>query len=404
MINSTVNKIARDTNPKKKSNNRYFSDNRIKCIKYGLLLEDEINSIFPENTNLSKNRLAEVTSLLIDYIYYRTKEYSTPIISREEFSFYLEINKTLVGYGLRIAKRIGVIDVSRKGTVNGTNIFILDLYELNKLEKKGKNYLNNKSSNFEDKRRNNLNRDIEKIIKNKTPKVLKEEKDKNYWSKKQTEAINKMAYASLEEVKDGSDPYHTGLSTFSQITIQFISKTYYKYNYKPLEWNYYTFNKIIYALLQREIDISDVQSYESELAWRCIPQKLIDTVKFVFSKYFRKITKCESNEFGIMFMDAYNRGLHNISRALYKDKVEEVYSSKNIENYENKEYYKSKVDINKKIKLRAFNNINSIDINDYWSGGIRSYLSDEDFKEAKIKQEENIQPKEDPCALFKSLK
>lgn len=402
MFNSTVNKITRDTNPKNKSNNKYFSDNRIKCIKYGLLLEDEINSIFPENTNLSKNRLAEVTSLLIDYIYYRTKEYSTPIISREEFSFYLEINKTLVGYGLRIAKRIGVIDVSRKGTINGTNIFILDLYELNKLEEKGKEYLNNKSSNFEDQKRNDLNRDIEKIIKNKTPKVLKEEKDKNYWSKKQTEAINKMAYASLDEIKSGSDPYHTGLSTFSQIIIQFISKTYYKYNYRPLEWNYYTFNKIIYALLQREIDISDVQSYESELAWRCIPQKLIDTVKFVFSKYFRTITKCESNEFGIMFMDAYNRGLHNISRALYKRDVEKVYSFENMNDYEDFEYYSGSVDVNEKIKRRAFNNINSIDINDYWSDGIRSYLSKEELEEAKSKSQSIKETKEeDPLAKFR---
>ena len=328
-------------------------------IAVGLLEENKVNTIFHSSTNLSDKSLANITAKIVIFILNRTQEYSTPIISREELSYYLNTNTTLIGHGIRVAKAAGIIDVTRKGTLKGTSKIILDTFRLNEIEKKGRDFLENQSIEFENYKKEKLEhhkQDIDKYFSIKYGVVSKWSKVPE-WSKEKTEAINKMAYDSPKDIINGEDPYKTGLSVFEQIMIQIISKAYLKYNKKPLYWNSSMFNVIKCTLIGHSLEDCKEEDIEKELSIKCIPQKLIDIVKFIFSDLFKPSTKCDSELFEVKFKYAVDLAFNNAAKVLYENKEDKIYNDKY--NYEDMDYYSNVVNLEEGIVLKR-NPFNSL--------------------------------------------
>ena len=328
-------------------------------ITTGLLEENKVNPIFHSSTNLSPKSLAKATAKVVEFILNKTQEYSTPIISREEISYYLGINTTLVGHGIRVAKAAGLIDVTRKGTLKGTSKIALDLSRLTEIERKGRNLLERQAAEFEDYKKEKLEhhkQDIDKYFSIKYGVVSKWSKVPE-WPEEKTEAINKMAYGSPRDITTGKDPYKTGLSIFEQLMIQIISKSHLRYNKKPLYWNSSMFNVIECTLIGHSLEDCEEADIEKELSVKCIPQKLIDIVKFIFSDLFKPTTKCDSELFEVKFKYAVDIAFDKAAKVLYENKEDKIYNDKC--NYEDIDYYSNAVNLGERTisKRNPFNSL-----------------------------------------------
>lgn len=407
----------------------YYKDNNCNLFKWensisfsleferGLLTEDKTNPIIPITENFSKKKLAEIATFIVGALINETSKVNKPsiIISRKDLCFILKVSKPLINYGLKVLLNAEAINISRKGTINGTSIVSLNNERLSEIENIGREIFLKEEKELSEKKKESLEKDKKKIEYN-----LYRKKANARWSKEKTEAINKMAYGVIED----EDKYNTDLIFEERCLIQILSKAWLRFSGYILKWDYMMFNKVRATLIGKMEKFHSKEEYINNFRINTPAQKLIDIVKFMTSVWFDALTECNTLTFELMFMDAYNKGFKNIIETFYEKSYESVYSL-NPSIPEDFEYYKNKVDvenINSKVKQRPrknpFNNINiHINPGNKLYAKIPAYLVEnfnikynkfnsgvsEENKE--VKQESIIlKEDEDPCALFKSLK
>lgn len=412
--------------------NRNFNISLV-CFKRGLLLQSLDFTIFQNKAD--KYSILDTAVCIVDYLLLNSETLYTNrfVISLKEFSSILNKNIHLITYGLTLLKDAGVISITRKGVINGANSIILNEEKLEEIENNGRHILKEEILEREKINKENLEKDKIKIRDNQARMV---------WDKERTLAINKMAYSSYEDIE--KDTYNTKLYLPERFLISYTSKSWYRFTGKIIRWDYKMFLTIRKIIAERNFDKKEKESFYRSLSANCNPQKLIDIVKFATSIWFKPLTESNSCAIETVFKDAYNKGFEKLVPFIYKnekgiaDKTYESLYPSNMNAYlelpsEDIEYYKQPVSkvlavLNKEIKeeeLRKnrlkrnpFNDINPND-RDYRISHIVALINNKNLKEKlfedymkyhKISKEEKdyhsvpSNPKEDPCALFKSLK
>lgn len=402
------------------------------CFKKGLLLQSLDFTIFQNKAD--KYSILDTAACIVDYLLLNSKTLSTNrfVISLKEFSSTLNKNTHLITYGLTLLKNAGVISITRKGIINGTNSIILNEEKLEEIENNGRHILKEEILEREKINKENLEKDKIKIRDNQARMV---------WDKERTLAINKMAYSSYEDIE--KDTYNTRLYLPERFLISYISKGWYRFTGKIIRWDYKMFLTIRKIVAERNFDKKEKESFYRSLSTNCNPQKLIDIVKFATSIWFKPLTESNSCAIEMIFKDAYNKGFEKLVPFIYKnekgiaDKTYESLYPFNMNSYlelpsEDTEYYKQPVSkvlavLNKEIKEEELrknrlkrNPFNDIDPNDrdYRITHIVALINNKSLKEKLFEDYKNLHKieekqkekdyysfpsnsKEDPLAKFR---
>lgn len=402
------------------------------CFKKGLLLQSLDFTIFQNKAD--KYSILDTAACIVDYLLLNSETLSTNrfVISLKEFSSTLNKNTHLITYGLTLLKNAGVISITRKGIINGTNSIILNEEKLEEIENNGRHILKEEILEREKINKENLEKDKIKIRDNQARMV---------WDKERTLAISKMAYSSYEDIE--KDTYNTRLYLPERFLISYISKGWYRFTGKIIRWDYKMFLTIRKIVTERNFDKKEKESFYRSLSTNCNPQKLIDIVKFATSIWFKPLTESNSCAIEMIFKDAYNKGFEKLVPFIYKnekgiaDKTYESLYPFNMNSYlelpsEDTEYYKQPVSkvlavLNKEIKEEELrknrlkrNPFNDIDPNDrdYRITHIVALINNKSLKEKLFEDYKNLHKieekqkekdyysfpsnsKEDPLAKFR---
>lgn len=338
------------------SNYKYYRYRKISDdLISGLFLEDSINHIIPEHKlNYSNKRISEASTSMIDYILYRTKDSKNnkAIISRDDFCFFLHLNKGLVGLCLKTLTNAGIISISRKGTINGVNVITIYHNKVKEIENKGREIEKKKQDEYLNKKYQVIEESKQRIINNQNK--IKAKKKDSTWSKEKVEAVNKMAFDEVNE----KDVHNTGLHSYDRLLIQILSKAWFRYTGKKLNWNSLMLNKIRKTLTGSSLSEENPTRCYIELGYNLIPQKLIDVIKYITSIWFRPLTECRSYNFELMFTDAYNKKFNQVMPIIYNESSYfDLY--KNPKDMEDFNFYKDRVDttIRYRLKKNSFNHL-----------------------------------------------
>ena len=324
-------------------------------IETGLHVENSINLIIPnQKLTFSKKRIIEAATIMIDYILYRTKDSkdNKAIISRDDFCFFLHLNKDLVGYALKALTNAGIISISRKGTINGVNVINIYHNKVKEIENKGREIEKKKTDEYLKRKYKVIEESKQRIINNQNK--IKAKKKDSTWSKEKVEAVNEMAFDEVNE----KDVHNTGLHSYDRLLIQILSKAWFRYTGKKLNWNSLMLNKIRKTLTGSSLSEENPTRCYIELGYNLIPQKLIDIIKYMTSIWFRPLTECRSYNFELMFTDAYNKKFNQVMPIIY-DESSYFDLYKDPKDMEDFNFYKGKVDTSIKYRLKknSFNHL-----------------------------------------------
>lgn len=402
----------------------------------GLYSEEESKSIISQLT-VNKNVTLKVAFSIVDYLIFNSDILYTNryIISIKDFCNALYEDKNSIILGLDFLKQVGIISTSRKGMLNGANSIILNEERLIEILEKGKEVGKEEVLEREKSKQEKFKKDKQRVNDNQARMV---------WDKERTLAINKMAYSSYEDIE--KDTYNTRLYPSERFLISYTSKSWYKFTGEILRWDYKMFLTIRKSIADRNFDKKEKESFYRSLNSNCNPQKIIDLVKFTTSIWFKPLTEANSCAVEMRIKDACNKGFEKLVPFIYKnekgiaDKTYESLYPFNMNAYlelpsEDTEYYKQPVSkvlavLNKEIKEEELrknrlkrNPFNDIDPNDrdYRISHIVALINNKSLKEKLFEDYKNLHKieekqkekdyyslssnsKEDPCALFKSLK
>lgn len=289
--------------------------------------------------------------LILDYINskikFQNKEDNSAIISRDDITLSTLISGKTLTFCLNLLERLGLIESSRVGNLNGVKSYKVNSKLLKEMIEEGKTTKTEEYKKFNEKQKQIREETVKKIISN--------NEKSNHWSKLQTDLINQMAYDDITM----EDKYNVHLNIYERLMIQLISKSYYRYSGEKINWTYRIFNGVRKCIAGRsKTDFKDnPEEYEELLKIRCLPYKLIDVGILLASDNFKKITGCIYNLTGLKINEAIkwvtSSNVFNILHENMNCSADHYYYSNGydqIEDIDDRNFYMNKIDFSNFIK------------------------------------------------------
>lgn len=261
--------------------------------------------------------------------------------SEDNYGWFFTSKKDLMFFSLMSEKQVsaamnrlieeGLIRVSKKKVLNGGIRVQIDNFKTNIIMDIGRSIYKSETSNYLADKKENFQKAVKKQEEFKKEEVI--------WTEERIANINKMAY----EEGNAEDIYKTDLNNFERLAVMVISKTYYKFSGKLINWSAITFNcvrKYILGCSKNKFDNED--DYNYQLTTKGKPQYLINIVKYMCSDRFEKESKNHSPLFQFKFQDA-KLALETLE---YRDPDFRFdYENLDYNDFEDRDYYLDKVDV-----------------------------------------------------------